>query len=112
MIATTQYNDFKGTSAADISDDNSLSDFASDYGLDLDIYQPIGVKFYSHYNSLLSFAFLCKGKNDEKFYIARVSEELKFEDFFMMFKRLEFVLFEKYGSLPSKESEYETIHLE
>ena len=45
MKASTQYNDFVGTTAADISDHSNLTDFLNGRGVDTERYEPIGASF-------------------------------------------------------------------
>jgi hypothetical protein len=52
MKASTQYNDFIGTSAADISDHSDLNEYLSSRGVDIDRYIAIGASFYAGLNNL------------------------------------------------------------
>lgn len=54
MKASTQYNDFEGTAAADISDHSNLTDFLNSRGADTERYDPIGASFYHGYANFFS----------------------------------------------------------
>lgn len=102
MKATTQYTDFKGTAAADISDHYDLEAFLKDRGVDTDRYQAIGVEFYHGEGDFFSATIICVDKEnstDENPYISNLSFEngITSEDFFGLFKRFEVVLTKKYG---------------
>lgn len=94
MKASVQYNDYRGTVAADISDYALLSDYLKDRGVDVDRYEPIGVRFYSGYSEYVSVNFICIDHQSDE----RKAVTLKFEknlsalEFLDLFKRLEIIL--------------------
>lgn len=59
MKASVQYNDFIGTSAADISDHTDLNKFLSSRGVDTDRYDAIGASFYVCYSDFFSASVIC-----------------------------------------------------
>ena len=98
MKAEVQYNDFVGTTAADISDFQSLEDYLRSKNVDVERYTPVGVRFDSSY-SKCGFEFICiDNENPEgKRVIIGFEEELTLKEFFNLFKRLEIVLVERYS---------------
>lgn len=91
MEASVQYNDFKGTAAADISDDTNLNRFLNKKGVDTARYNAIGAEFYHGYSDYFSAAIICRDKNSNtlcKFNI----EKLSHEEFFNLFKRFNVVI--------------------
>ncbi len=97
MEANTQYNDFKGTSAADISDHTDLKKFLESRGVDTNRYNPIGVKFYHAYNDFFSASIICLDRENStpgNAYITSIGFEREFDhkDFFNLFKRFNVVL--------------------
>lgn len=114
MKASVQYCDFKGTSAADISDHENLEKILNRIGIDTDKYEPIGAKFYFGYSDFFSGQIIAldKSKSSENEPYA-VEIELGFnrDEFFDMFKRLNVVLVSRF----SKHDEFsikDTIHLD
>lgn len=59
MKASVQYNDFIGTSAADISDHTNLNEFLASRGVDTDRYNAIGASFYVGYSDFFSASIIC-----------------------------------------------------
>ncbi len=102
MKADVQYNDFIGTSAADISDHTDLNKFLALRGVDTDQYDSIGASFYAGYSDFFSASIICIDKQkstDEKPYLVSFSFEDEFdkEEFFDLFKRFNVVISTKYG---------------
>jgi hypothetical protein len=102
MKASVQYNDFVGTSAADISDHTYLVDFLVGQGVDTNIYEPIGVGFFSGEHTFQP-SVICLNKElskEGKPYITEVHFDNKIspEAFFKLFKRLKVVLLKKHGA--------------
>ena len=60
--ADVQYNDFKGTAAADIADFTNLEEFLKTKGVDVNRYNPVGVDFFSSYDSC-SYGVVCSKVN-------------------------------------------------
>lgn len=97
MKASTQYNDFIGTAAADISDHINLEGFLNSRGVDTDRYTPIGANFYHGYADFFSASIICIDSNqstDEKPYIVQLHFEGDFShiDFFNLFKRFDVLI--------------------
>lgn len=94
MKASVQYNDYRGTAAADKSDHFYLNDFLKGKGIDVNKYNCIGAEFYS--GDSLSFAcrFLCvdNQSNDEKIMRIGFESKMSFEEFFSLFKRFNVVI--------------------
>ena len=102
--ASVQYNDFKGTSAADISDFSSLEDFATSVGLDNTIFIPQGISLYCGYDDYVSVSLLCEdARNDNKLISISLSQ-MPISHFLNQFKRLHVMLFKTYY-VPSDEIE-------
>jgi hypothetical protein len=101
MKANTQYNDFIGTSAADISDHAYLSNYLEKQGVDIEEYKPIGFSFYTSYNNFFSYSIICNWKNE----IVSLSfeEELTKDDFFNLFKRFNVICLRKHCDFHNKE---------
>ena len=102
MKASTQYNDFIGTAAADISGHTNLSDFLNNRGVDTDRYKPIGANFYHSYSGFFSGSIICIDSQqsfDDNPYIVQIHFEAEFthEEFFNLFKRFNAVVTLKHG---------------
>ncbi len=100
MKADVQYNDFVGTSAADISDNTNLKTFLKDRGVDTDRYEAIGSKFFSHYNDFnASIICIDKEKSEgDNLHIVSISFENDFDkrEYFNLFKRYEVITVPEY----------------
>ncbi|WP_308659565.1 hypothetical protein [uncultured Alistipes sp.] len=92
MRAKVQYNDFLGTSAADISDHRSLDDILREKGVDTDQYKCIGIEVYSGYADYFHVSFLCRDNSTRQGVKISFEKEISRKDFFNMFKRLDVVL--------------------
>ncbi|MBQ4083192.1 MAG: hypothetical protein IJC77_02870 [Bacteroidaceae bacterium] len=94
MKASVQYNDYRGTVAADISDYALLSDYLEDKGVDVDRYEPIGVHFYSGYSEYVSVSFICidHQSDERKAVTLKLEKNLSVVEFLDLFKRLEIIL--------------------
>ncbi|OJV32035.1 MAG: hypothetical protein BGO29_00945 [Bacteroidales bacterium 36-12] len=108
MKADVQYNDFVGTSAADISDFSHLNDFLSARGVDTSRYDSIGARFYAGYSHSFSASIICVDKETStpnNPYIVTIRFENKFEkdEFFDLFKRFNVVILKKYGGYKDRE---------
>lgn len=102
MKADVQYNDFIGTSAADISDHTDLNKFLAAKGVDTVRYDSIGASFYAGYSDYFSASIICIDKQKstgEKPYLVAISfeDELDKDEFFDLFKRFNVVISTKYG---------------
>ena len=101
MKATTQYTDFEGTAAADISDHSDLTKFLNSRGVDTNRYAPIGAEFYHGYKDFFSSSIICidnQKSTADKPHIASISFEGEFDhnEFFDLFKRFKVIITQKY----------------
>lgn len=89
LKASTQYNDYLGTSAADGSDWYSLKDYLNKKGLDVDKYEPVGVEFYSGEGDYFHVRFICKDSDvhEKKLVTIGFEKDISKEEFFAIFKR-------------------------
>jgi len=102
MQARTQYTDFLGTAAADISDHTDLTKFLISRGIDTKRYEPIGAEFYHGYSNFFSATIICIDKeksSDIKPYITSISFENDFDhtEFFDLFKRFKVIVTDKHN---------------
>lgn len=109
MKAETQYNDYVGTVAADISDHIDLNQFISKRGVSTERYEAIGARFYSSCIGGSSASIICIDKVqsiDDKKHIIQLDFEQKLdkEKFFSLFKRFELII-SSYG----KYQDYEIV---
>ncbi|MCM1033149.1 MAG: hypothetical protein NC405_05260 [Odoribacter sp.] len=102
--ASVQYNDFKGTSAADFRDFATLNDFATQFGLDTSQYVPQGVSLYCGYDNFVSVSLLCEDVNNENRLIKVGLPQMPISEFLKQFKRLHIMLFKRFYE-PSNEIE-------
>lgn len=112
MQAETQYTDFLGTAAADISDHTDLRKFLVSRGIDTRRYELIGAEFYHGYSDFFSAAIICidKEKSSEiKPHITSISFEKDFNptDFFDLFKRFKVIVSEKHNGHQDREIDEE-----
>ncbi|MDY0988727.1 hypothetical protein SOM12_14950 [Flavobacterium sp. CFBP9031] len=99
MKASVQYNDFVGTSAADISDHTDLKEFLTSKKVDTEKYEPFGAGFYSGYSDFFSAKIICRDKEKStstKPHIVSLSFEITKDDFFELFKRFHVIIYEEY----------------
>jgi len=102
MKANTQYNDFEGTSAADISDHSNLKKFLESRNVDLERYDPIGASFYHGYSDFFTAYIICidkeQSRGDEPFIVnMHFEKEFSHREFFDLFKRFHVVVTNKHG---------------
>lgn len=112
MKASVQYNDFIGTSAADISDHTNLNEFLATRGVDINRYDAIGASFYAGYSDFFSASIICIDKEqstEEKKHIVKIGFEAEFDkdEFFDLFKRFDVVISKKYGGYQEQEIDEE-----
>lgn len=112
MKATTQYTDFEGTAAADISDHTNLRKFLQSRGVDTDRYEPIGAEFYNGDGDFFSASIICIDNdktNAGKTHITSISFENEFDhnEFFSLFKRFSVVITTKDSGHQEKEIDEE-----
>ncbi len=90
MKASTKYNDYVGTAAADQSDHFFLSDYLQKRGVDIERYEPIGVEFFYGEGNYFHCYFICKDNQRDTPNTAvkiRFESTDTFEEFFSIFKR-------------------------
>jgi len=98
MIAKVKYCDYVGTTAGDISDFETLDDFLTTNNIDINTFEPIGIKLRTYYDKEFTVTALLKDKNiSDKENSEVIKKELKVskEEFFRLFKRLEIILLNK-----------------
>lgn len=115
MKADTQYNDFEGTAAADISDHTSLKAVLMERGFDTKRFEPIGATFYHGYAKFFNGSILCINKEkstSEKKHIVNVSFEADFthQQFFDLFKRFSVHLHKRHEGYENMEVDEEITH--
>ena len=108
MKADVQYNDFIGTSAADISDHTDLNKYLESRGVDTNRYNSIGARFYSSYDFSFSASIICIDKQKsttEKQHIVSISfeKDIDRDEFFDLFKRFNVVITTQFGAYENKE---------
>ena len=95
MIASVQYNDLRGTAAADVADEymNSLQkylmDTFSEYDPERYYCRGCTIWFDNRYTSI---KFLCLDRIKEKFVAFRLQKAYSPEEIISLFKRLEVVM--------------------
>jgi len=112
MKASVQYNDFKGTAAADISDFSNLNDFLKSRGVDTERYNAIGADFYAGYSDFFSASIICvdnERSTEEKKYIVNIGfeRELTKDEFFDLFKRFNVIISQRFGGYENMEIDEE-----
>lgn len=96
MKANVQYNDLRGTAAADISDfyHNSLQTYLRDSyrGYESERYYCVGLTLWASDSSkTVNIGFVCHDRVEGK-YVKLVPEEYSFERLFQLFKRFNVVM--------------------
>lgn len=98
MEASTSYNDLTGTIAADITDHGhggyNLDKVLSEYGLDKEKYTAIGLHYYCGFDrdsGNIDLDIILKDLNTAD-RVVKKRITLKIEEFFSLFKRLDFYL--------------------
>jgi len=97
MKANVQYNDFIGTAAADVVNQEVLNDFLKSKNVDTARYSAVGAKFYAVENSYFEISVICKDlvkSTAMKNHLVTVTFEqgVSVAEFFAFFKRFEVVL--------------------
>ena len=106
MKADVQYNDFKGTAAADISDHRTLQDFLNSKKVDITKYESFGATFYSGYSDFFDASIICRDlekSTSEKSHIVEFHFEVTKDEFFEFFKRFNVVIHEEHDKDSNKE---------
>lgn len=110
MKASTQYNDFIGNAAADISDHRDLNDFLITQEINTEKYSPIGADFYYHYPDIFRCAIICiDSEISTKIepYIVKINIDLSIEEFFNLFKRFNVTITKQFGGYQNHEIDEE-----
>lgn len=97
MIASVQYNDLRGTAAADVSDDymNDLQKYLQERFKEYDSerYYCRGCTiWFGNVGNGINVKFLCLDKAEEKFVGFYPDKDFTFDDVVAMFKRFEVVI--------------------
>ncbi|MFV5691928.1 hypothetical protein ACM55K_07890 [Flavobacterium sp. LT1R49] len=106
MKADVQYNDYIGTSAADISDHTDLDKFLTERGVDTERYESFGASFYSGYSDFFTASIICRDKlktTEIKPYIVEFDFDITKDEFFELFKRFHVVITEKFDKHSNRE---------
>lgn len=112
MKASVQYNDFQGSSAADISDHTTLNKFIENRGVNTEKYKAIGAEFYTGYSDFFTASIICEDtelSTEDKKHIVSISfeNELTKDDFFELFKRFKVVVSQRFGGYENLEIDKE-----
>jgi hypothetical protein len=97
MKADVQYNDYLGTSAADISDHTDLNKLLKRFGVDTSRYNAIGAELYAGYDTYFSVYIFAEDKSLNPLKVEKFEVPLSPKQFFKLFKRLDVVLLEKHS---------------
>lgn len=99
MIASVQYNDLRGTAAADVSDFymNSLQKYLIDtfvkYKSERYVCQGCTMWISGQRDTpSISLSFICWDRENDKYVRFRSQKDFSFEEVFSMFKRFEIVI--------------------
>lgn len=94
MKASTKYNDYRGTAAADFADGQTLEAYLKGKGLDTNRYKPIGVELNCGYSTSIHPRFICEDmqSGDKKALTFGFEKEISITEFLNLFKRFNVVL--------------------
>lgn len=113
MKASVQYNDFKGTAAADISDHTSLSKYLQSNGVDPECYYPIGIDIYHGVGDHFGFSIICQDRqNGNNIVKVAFEDKQSTAELFGLFKRFHVILTRGSNSLDGIEDDPETIYFD
>lgn len=102
MKASVQYNDFRGSAAADISDHTNLEEYLKSKKVDTNRFNPIGASFYHGYSNIFTMSIICIDRHytTDKPYIVSLSFDQKISEteFFELFKRFHVIVTTRLGS--------------
>lgn len=110
--ASTQYDDFVGTAAADISDSIHLEDYLSANGVDTERYQVIGVEFFAEYSEFISVRCICVDKESQEIKTIGFEKKITKDEFFNLFKRFNVIVTKKYIDIEGREMDDNTIMID
>lgn len=109
MEAKTQYNDFVGTAAADISDAfiNSIDEYLhyKSPKYDKNQYHCIGCELRPYGQNKLDALYICKDLRSGEVVPMRFNNEFELNELLVMFKRLSIVIGENIGGVQDPECE-------
>ena len=91
MKATVQYNDYVGSTAADISDFTNLEKYLEEINVDTKRFHPIGARFYTSYGKGCNVAIICEDATNDNSLVELNLDEMSISDFLSLFKRLEII---------------------
>jgi len=100
--ASAQYNDWKGTAAADDADQDDFSDYLRDIGKLSNTEVVVGISFYSAPNFTNVNAFISDGADG----LRRITVPMSVDDFFKKFKRFS-IYISRDGRFDGQEIEFE-----
>lgn len=92
MRAKVQYNDYKGTAAADDADGFKLKNLLKQKGVDIERYEAVGTSFFSHYSDVFTASIICFDNEEKKYVEFEFSPDIQRDDFFSLFKRFSVVI--------------------
>lgn len=103
MKATAKYSDYIGTAAADFHSPEAveLGHYLVDKGVNIERYQPIGIRFFTgyeygeHFHAYIICLDTKKSKDGEEVQV-QIGVNLSAEDFFSIIKRIEVVLYKNH----------------
>jgi len=112
MKASVQYDDYLGSSAADISDHTTLNTFIESRGVSIERYNAIGAQFYAGYSDFFTASIICEDKDlstEDKKHIVSISfeNELTKDEFFELFKRFNVIISQRFGGYENLEIDKE-----
>lgn len=92
LIAEVQYNDLRGTAAADGHDSAlyNISQFLKSKGVDVDKNEPVGIDLYN-LDDRICVRFICKEQGN-KLVACELKNSLSLTDLFSFIKRLRVIL--------------------
>ncbi|MBD8348950.1 hypothetical protein [Dysgonomonas sp. HGC4] len=115
MEAKVQYNDFKGTVAADGIDPHSagvLVQFLEEKGIDTERYNPVGFDFYTGEREYCSFSIICIDNQEQNLVKFGFEKKQTLQEFFNLFKRFNVIGISKYARIEGLELKPESIMIE
>lgn len=110
MEAKTQYNDFVGTAAADISDQfiNSMDEYLGykSAKYDKSKYRCIGCELHPYALDKLDVVFYCKDLVSRQIVPMRFEKEFNISELCVMFKRMSIVIGENIAEVEEPTADY------
>lgn len=110
--ASTQYDDFVGTAAADISDYQHLEDYLAANGVDTERYKVIGIEFYASYSEFVFVRFICEDKESQEIKTIGFEKNITKDEFFNFFKRFNVIVTKKHIGIEGREMDDNTIMID